>query len=184
MAIAATMQHTTVRLFIAQFPGNKFANGILFGTAEVFSMLFSNILLLYLDDMVAFRIVFTFGILSYLLLIYCEYERLTVNPWLTNIATLSLMGSIGSWVNINSLIMELRVPPKNIAAVQLLSRTIAVGVGVFSPSIAALKPPYPYIILLAASVVGFFASLRLPKAGNHLQIVKKTDDLKVQIVDP
>ena len=173
-----------MRLFIAQFPGNKFANGILFGTAEVLSMLFSNILLLYLDDMVAFRIVFTFGILSYLLLIYCEYERLTVNPWLTNIATLSLMGSIGSWVNINSLIMELRVPPKNIAAVQLLSRTIAVGVGVFSPSIAALKPPYPYIILLAASVVGFFASLRLPKAGNHLQIVKKTDDLKVQIVDP
>ena len=80
-------------------------------------MIFSNMLLLYLDDMVAFRIVFFTGVLSYLLVVYCEYERETINPLLTTAATLSLMGSIGSWVNINSLIMELRVPASNIAAV-------------------------------------------------------------------
>ena len=147
-------------------------------------MIFSNMLLLYLDDMVAFRIVFFTGVLSYLLVVYCEYERETINPLLTTAATLSLMGSIGSWVNINSLIMELRVPASNIAAVQLLSRTIAVGAGVFSPSIASLKAPYPYIILLIASIIGFFSSLGLPKAGNHLKPVIKKDDEKIKIVDP
>mmetsp|Transcript_1707 Transcript_1707/g.2369 ORF Transcript_1707/g.2369 Transcript_1707/m.2369 type:complete len:117 (+) Transcript_1707:1273-1623(+) len=116
MAVAATMQHTTVRLFIAHLPGDKFANGILFGAAEVFSMLLSNILLLYLDDIVAFKIIFGANVGSYTMLLLLFYEK-SINPLLDIAVTLSLMGSIGSWVNINSLIMELRVPPSNIAAV-------------------------------------------------------------------
>ncbi len=83
-------------------------------------------------------------------------------------AVVTLIGSIGSWLNINLLIMELRVPPKNIASVQLLSRTIGVGFGIFSPTIASFEAPYPYLILICASIIGFLASIKLPDAGYHL----------------
>ena len=146
-------------------PGNKFYNGILFGFAEVMAMIVSNLLLIYLEDMVAFRIVFTTGIASYLVVIFCHEES---SPFLVHTAIVMLIGSIGSWMNINLLILELRVPPKNIAAVQLLSRTIAVGFGVFTPSIASFEPPIPYLILLGTATMGFLASTRLPKAGHHL----------------
>lgn len=95
-------------------PGNKFVNGISFGLSEVLAMMASNLLLLYLDDMIAFRIVFTTGILSYIVLVFCHEES---SPYLVHAAVVTLIGSIGSWLNINLLIMELRVPPKNIASV-------------------------------------------------------------------
>ena len=185
MAVAATMQHTTVRLFIVKLPGDKFMNGILFGVAEVLSMIFSNLLLIYIDDILAFWIVFSSGIVSYVLVVYIEYQNGSVDSFFEIAATLSLMGSIGSWVNMNSLIMELRVPPNNIAAVHLLSRTIAVGGSILSPSVAALEPPYPYLILLGVSILGFLASFGLPKAGDHLLQVKTTVDCKRSVLfDP
>jgi hypothetical protein len=114
MVSAASLQHTTIQLFIAKMPGNKFVNGILFGVAEALAMVFSNLLLLYLDDMVALRIVFVSGILSYIVLIVCHEE---FNPFMVHSAIIILIGSIGSWLNINLLILELRVPSKNVASV-------------------------------------------------------------------
>ena len=117
MAISASLQHSTLQLFVAKLPGNKFYNGVLFGVAEVLSMLLSNMLLIYLEDIVAFKIVFLVGLFSYFTLIVCsEIDQLNL-PWLSYTAILTLIGSIGAMLNINLLIMELRVPPKNIAAV-------------------------------------------------------------------
>lgn len=117
MAISASLQHSTLQLFVAKLPGNKFYNGVLFGVAEVLSMLLSNMLLIYLEDIVAFKIVFLVGLFSYITLIVCsEIDQLNL-PWLSYTAILTLIGSIGAMLNINLLIMELRVPPKNIAAV-------------------------------------------------------------------
>jgi len=113
MTIAACFQHSTIQLFIAKMPGNKFYNGILFGLAESLAMVVSNLLLLYLDDMLAFRIVFSCGIVSYIALVLCE----TASPLLAHFSTVLLIISIGGWLNINLLIMELRVPPNNVAAV-------------------------------------------------------------------
>ncbi len=95
-------------------PGNKFYNGILFGLAECAAMLISNLLLLYMDDIVAFKLVFFIGVTSYLLLVYIDEE---MSPFLAHLATGMLIISIGGWLNINLLIMELRVPPNKVAAV-------------------------------------------------------------------
>lgn len=160
-------------------PGNKFVNGILFGVAEVMAMVLSNLLLIYLEDVFALKIVFIAGIISYLVVIFCHEES---SPFLVHSAIMILVGSIGSWMNINLLILELRVPSKNVASAQLLSRTIAVGFGVLSPTIASLEPPYPYLILVGVSVTGFLASLRLPKAGYHMpKTFTQSDDLEPQI---
>ena len=86
-------------------------------------MVVSNILLLYFHDIVAFRCVFGTGIVSYFMLVFSEYLSLA----LTYLAIVLLTVSIGGWLNINLLIMELRVPPENVAAVQLMTRTMAVG---------------------------------------------------------
>ena len=80
------------------------------------SMLFSNMLLQHMDDIVAFRLVFIIGQLSYGVLI-AEYFFAHVPQILTYIAIVTLTGSIGAQININLLIMELRVPPNNVAAV-------------------------------------------------------------------
>ena len=72
MAIAASIQHGTLQLFVAKLPGNKFYNGILFGISEISAMVASNLLLLYLHDMTAFKCVFAAGILSYIMLIFSD----------------------------------------------------------------------------------------------------------------
>ena len=165
MAVAASLQHSTIQLFIAKMPGNKFYNGILFGLAECLAMLISNVLLLYFDDIYAFRIVFFVGVTSYLLLFYIDEE---MSPFLAHLSTVMLIVSIGGWLNINLLIMELRVPPNKVAAVQLMTRTMAVGFGVLAPTLASFEPPVPYILLLIVAILGFFASSMLPNAGHHL----------------
>jgi len=93
MAVAASLQHSAVQLFVAKFPGNKFFNGVLFGVAEVLAMLFSNLLLIYLQDIVAFRIVFFAGVISYITLVICHEF---VSPIATYAAIVALIGSIGS----------------------------------------------------------------------------------------
>lgn len=149
---------------MAKLPGNKFYNGILFGIAESFAMIVSNMLLLYLHDMVAFRLVFATGVLSYVMLIFSEY----MSWFMTYVANVLLIVSIGGWLNINLLIMELRVPPEKVAAVQLMTRTMAVGSAVSTPMIASLHTPIPYLVLLAVATAGFLASARLPAPGHHL----------------
>ena len=70
MAIAASLQHSTIQLFIAKMPGNKFYNGILAGVSEGLAMIVSNLLLLYFHDMIAFRMIFATGVLSYIMLVF------------------------------------------------------------------------------------------------------------------
>ena len=104
---------------------------------------------------------------------------------LTYLSTVLLIVSIGGWLNINLLIMELRVPPQNVAAVQLMTRTMAVGIAVLTPTIASLPTPIPYIILLIVSFLGFLASTRLPVPGHHLllKVEQTTDESKVKMVE-
>ena len=87
---------------------------------------------------------------------------------MTHIAIVLLIVSIGGWLNINLLIMELRVPPESVAAVQLMTRTMAVGSAILTPTIASFHEPIPYLVLLAVSICGFFASTFLPVPGHHL----------------
>ena len=94
-------------------PGNKFYNGILMGVSEALAMVISNLLLLYLHDMTAFRMIFSLGVVSYLMLMISD----GFDPLFAYTAIVFLILSIGGWLNINLLIMELRVPPQNVAAV-------------------------------------------------------------------
>ena len=96
-------------------------------------MIVSNFLLLYLHDMIAFRLVFATGVISYIMLAFSE----SMSWMMTYIANILLIVSIGGWLNTNLLIMELRVPPENVAAVQLMTRTLAVGSAVSTPMIAS-----------------------------------------------
>jgi len=79
--------------------------------------------------------------------------------------------------------MELRVPPNNVASVQLLTRTIAVSCGVFSPFIASLNTPIPYTLLLSIAFCALLASSALPPPGHHLPKVAETSDAKMKIVE-
>ena len=142
-------------------------------------MIASNFLLLYFHDMIAFRLVFTVGVVSYFMLIFSE----TIGLMLTYFAIVLLIVSIGGWLNINLLIMELRVPPESVAAVQLMTRTMAVGSSVITPTIASLHPPIPYLVLLGFSICGCLASTILPVPGHHLPQMKETDDQKVKMVE-
>ena len=141
-------------------------------------MIVSNLLMLYLFDMTAFKLVFLTGVCSYFMILFEE----GFSPLFAYTATILLIVSIGGLLNIILLIMELRVPPKNIAAVQLMTRTIATGFGVLAPTIASLSPPVPYIVLLVISTLGFLAATRLPDPGHHLPKVQESDDKNVMII--
>jgi len=49
-----------------------------------------------------------------------------------------------------------------------MTRTMAVGTGILSPTVASFHPPVPYLILLVVSTIGFLSSTRLPAPGHHL----------------
>ena len=75
------------------------------------------------------------------------------------------------------------MPPSNVAAVALITRTIAVSSGVFSPFIVSLTPPLPYFILLGVASLAFLASAALPAPGNHLSKLEETKDKAMKIVE-
>lgn len=123
-------------------------------------MFFSCWLLARLSDIVAFRIVAFTGFVSYAMLITFQD-----NATLTYIAVFLLITSIGGWNNVFLLIMEMRVPPSNIAAVAIIIRTIATACGIMAATVAALDPILAYIVLFSVAICGFLASLCLPPAG-------------------
>ena len=140
-------------------------------------MVVSNLLLLYFHDITAFRVVFTAGIISLLMLVFSD----VIGQTLTYFATVLLIVSIGGWLNINLLIMELRVPPENVAAVQLMTRTMANASAILAPTVASLPAPIPYFVLFTVSFCGFMASLFLPAPGHHLpKIVPEVDAASVE----
>ena len=105
------------------------------------------------------------------------------NSFLTYSAIVALIGSIGAQININLLIVGLRVPPNNVASVLLLTRTIAVSSCVVSPLITALESPMPYFVLLGTAVLAFLASILLPPPGHHLPKVAETSRAKFKMLD-
>ena len=96
-------------------------------------MVFSGFLLAHLPDMKAFRIVVGLGLIAYMLLIGFADSAIV-----GYIAIVLLVLSVGGWNNIMHLVIELRVPPLNIAAVSIMTKTIAVGSAVFAASVAPL----------------------------------------------
>ena len=172
------LQYVMANLTVALMPGNKFLNGILLGSAECFAMVFSRFLLKRFDDMKAFKIIYAIGAISYLILV-----MFPSSPRMTYLAVILMVTCIGGWDNISLLIVELRVPPNNVAAVSLMLRTVAVSSGILAPTISALPPPLPYIFSLCLATAGFIASLYLPKAGTHLPAVEKTADDNFKLVD-
>ena len=105
------------------------------------------------------------------------------NYMLTYIANVLMITSIGGANNINLLIIEMRVPPSNVAAVSLMIRTMSVSSGVLASTVASLPAPFPFIVLFAIATAGLLASMRLPPPGEHLPSVEVTGDNKFKLVD-
>ena len=120
-----------------------------------------------MHDMTAFRVVYGFGAFSYVIMIVFPESDV-----MTYIAVVLMVTCIGCWDNISLLIIELRVPPNNVAAVSLMIRTISVSLGIFAPTISSLPEPYPYVVSLCAATFGLLASLNLPAPGLHLNAVE------------
>ena len=131
--------------------------------AEVFSMIFSNFLLQKMRDISAFYVVFFIGIVSYTILI-CDNK----GGILVYVAVVLMVISNGGWNNANLLIMEMRVPPSNIASVAIVIRTLASASGIGSASVAAIAQPYSFVVLVVISFTGFLASFFLPAPGQYL----------------
>ena len=131
-------------------------------------MFFSNSLMKKLSDMAAFNILCLFGAISYGILLLFPFEGLHIY-----IANFLLVTCAGGWFNVWQLILEMRVPPKNVGSVSLLARTISCAAALASPSISILPAPLPYIILGGSGLIGFIASRFLPPAGLHLTVFAK-----------
>ena len=141
-------------------------------------MLFARLLLNYMCDISAFKVVYAIGVVSYLTQIF-----FSSSPNMVYLANVAMLASIGGWGNINSLILELRVPPSNVAEVFMLVRTLSVSSGILAPSVAYLRVPYSFMVLLVISTCGLIASLKLPEPGEHLLAVEHTEDNRVKLVD-
>lgn len=163
MAIAHMFQYAIAMLLVAKFAGNRFVNGILFGCAYALSMVFSGLLLTYMSDMKAFRIVVAMALTAYVLLV-----SFTDSPTASKIAIVLLVAGLGGWVNILQLIIDIRVPPLNVASVAILTRTVAVGTCVLASTVASLDLCLTYILLSAVAICGLAASFMLPEPGQHL----------------
>ena len=160
-------QYSVAMLLVANFAGDRFVNGVLFGCADALSMVVSGLLLQHMPDMKAFRIVVGIGLFAYALLITFVESAIV-----GNIAIVLLVTSVGGWNNILQLIIELRVPPLNIAAVAILTKTMAVGSGVFASTVASFPLLYAYVTLACIAVCGLLVSFWLPEPGQHLKEVK------------
>lgn len=163
------MQFCMICLLCASIPGNKYQNGILFGSGEFFGMFFSQFLLTYFDDMKSFYIVAILGQFSYFIFIF--FPSVGIH---TYIATFTCICSIGAWFNCILLILELRVPPHKVGLTSVITRTMAVGSSVVAPFVVTLPPPYPYAIMSLISILGITVTFYLPPAGLYLPTTKKT----------
>ena len=179
MSIAQMFQYSVAMLLVANFAGNRFVNGILFGCSDSMSMVLSGILLTHLPDMKAFRIVFSLGLIAYILLI-----SFSDNAHVGHIAIVFLVLSVGGWNNILQLIIEMRIPPLNIAAVSILTKTLAMGSGVFAATVASFPPTHAYTTLASLSICGLIASFWLPEPGHHLMEIQESSTANtVKLID-
>ena len=163
------VQYCVCALYVAKIDGNRFYNGILFGLGEASSMVISNILMKNFDDMTAFYINMSLGLISYVVLIFFPTQGIH-----TYTSIFILIGSIGGWVNILFLIIELRVPNNKVGSVTMLCMTIAVGTAMVSPFVSTLPAPVPFAFLLILSLLALLVSFFLPPPGLHLPAAQQT----------
>ena len=161
MAVAQMIQFCVASLSVAKLPGSKYVNGIIFGFGEIFGMVFSNFLMNNLLDMTAFRVAYSLGLVSYLIIIFLA-ETSSALTYVANVLTIT---SVASWFNTMLLILELRVPPQNVGSVSALVRTMAVGGSVVAPTIANLPAPWPHVCLMGLATFAMILTIFLPAPG-------------------
>lgn len=179
MAIAQMMQFCIAALSVAKLPGNRYINGIVFGAGEVFSMVFSQALMNNMIDITAFYVCYSCCVLSYLMLIFFADS----SAFVAYLANVLLITGVGGWFNTMLLILEMRVPSTNVGSVSALTRTIAVGSGVFAPTIANFEPTTRYICLTALATFALLMTFFLPPPGQNLCVAQKTGDASVVLLD-
>lgn len=172
------VQYCANSLFVAKLPGNKYFNGILFGTGETATMFFSQWLMNNVMDMTAFRIMYIIGLVSYLVVIFLPDAQTLIY-----IATATTVVSTGGWFNTIFLVMELRIPNANIGSVSALTRTMAVGSSIMAPTIANLPAPYPQVFLVTLSTFAFSLSYLLPPPGINMPTAQRKGDNSTVIID-
>ena len=173
------IQFCAVALLLASLPGNKFVNGIVFGAAEVGGMIVSQVLMDNLYDLTAFAVIYFTGALGYLLLIFFPGSS-----WTPYLGVLLSNASIGSWLNVACLIVELRVPPQSVASFSAIVRTLSLAFSLCAPTISQLPGSWSLIVLAGVSTSAFLLSLLLPKPGQYLQNqAQKTGDNTVVLLD-
>ena len=151
------VQYCVCALYVAKIDGNRFYNGILFGLGEGFSMVTSNWLMKNFEDMTAFYINMSLGLISYVVLIFFPVQGLH-----TYMSIFVLIGSIGGWINIQFLLIEMRVPNNKVGSVTMLCMTIAVGTAMVSPYVSTLPAPIPFVFLLTLSLLALLVTFFLP----------------------
>ena len=129
-------------------------------------------------DMTAFRIVYTVGLISYLMLIL--FSQYTSVVYVANV--LQIM-SIGGWFNTALLIIELRVPHANVGSVSALTRTFAVGSSVLAPTVANLPAPLPQVFLMSLATFSFLLTFLLPPPGLNLPAVQKNGETSAILIE-
>jgi hypothetical protein len=98
--------YCTLTLIVATIPGNIFYNGIIFGVAEIFCMVFCNWLLNTVGDMTALYL--SYVTVVFALSLFILFPGNGTVAYVAN--TITVLGS-GTWFTALLLIMELRVPP-------------------------------------------------------------------------
>ena len=161
--MAYIVQKNSALLYLVKMPGNMFINGIIWGCGEVFAMFFSGWLMGRMHDVTAFRVVYLIGAIGYSILIFFSDSE-----YLPYFGLLMLITSTGGWVNTLLLILELRVPPQNIASVSVIIKSISVMAGIASPTIAALPKSQPLIVMATIAFFAMILTFCLPEPGLHL----------------
>ena len=119
-------------MYLTKLEGNKFVNAIIFGSAEALSVFFSGFLMNRLSDMTVFKIIFAAAVMSYSIFIFGN-DLSTIFTYLANCV---LVGSLGGWQNLGSVILDIRVPPQSIGSVNMIAQTTGVGLGAIVPFIS------------------------------------------------
>lgn len=165
-------------LICARIPGNKYWNGVLFGSGELAGMIFTQYLLTNFDDMTCFYVVWVLGQLSYM--VFTFFPTVGLHTYL---ATFTVIVSVGGWFNTILLILELRVPPNKVGLTSVIARTFAVGCAIVAPTVATMPEPYPYVFCSCLSAVALLSSFFLPPPGLYLPTAVKTGENSIQLVD-
>jgi hypothetical protein len=135
--------YTIAVFYISKIPGNRFANGILFGVAEASSMFVSQIMLARMHDITVFNLFGVNGLIAAVILAAGSGEGIYIY-----FVTFCLICTAGGWFNVLLLIIEMRIPPKVLSQQLLLLITFATGSAVGASPIAMMADPIPPVVMI------------------------------------